>query len=127
MYFLQANTSKSDSWVDKEMTDNNNGRVSELKQQIGKIFIKIILELRPEKNVIKEDFETLYVLLEELKLSMQNETVIDKKYIGLLFFFYQSIIVEASHCNYSEHIMQEVWKISKHLILLLDEDILSTM
>src|SRR3569832_1607200 len=105
------------------MHNNNNLKIEELKQEVGSVFVKIILALRPDKIVNKADFNTLYLLLEELCDLMRNETVMDRKFVGRLFFMFNTIIVEASHCDYSDHIMQEVWKLSGCLMKLFDEEI----
>jgi len=81
----------------------------QINQEVEELVEKITSSLRgvdsSGKKVIDEEaVKALFLLLEQMKDFLQNEEVVNKRFVALIFYLYGQIHTEAMYTDYPEPI-----------------------
>jgi hypothetical protein len=90
-------------------------RLAEIEAEIDGLVLDLLGPLRMSKEVNENAFTRLYVLLDELKTTIQSEEWISRGLAGLLFTIFTSILAEADHCRNPEPLLMEAWKVAGYM------------
>lgn len=96
-----------------------NNRMIEIEESINKLIVDLLVPIRTSKTINKAAFDKLYLLLEEVKMLVKGEVVINRRIAGLLFFIYTTVSAEAEHAHYSNPIFIEVGRLEDYLSKIL--------
>ncbi len=96
-----------------------NDRMIEIEESINKLTVDLLVPIRASKSINREAFDKLYLLLDELKVLIKGEILINRKLAGVLFFIYTTVSAEAKHANYPDHIFIEAGMLEDYLSKIL--------
>lgn len=84
-------------------------------EQINDIILDLLGPVRTKKEIKREIFDKLYLILDNIKKEIKGEEVIPRKLAGILFFIYFSLNAEAIHTKYPDAIFMETANIESYL------------
>jgi hypothetical protein len=96
-----------------------NDRMREIEDIINELAVDLLVPIRASKIVNKEAFDQLYLLLDEVKISIKGEKLISRKLAGMLFFIYTAVSAEAEHAHYTNAVLIEAGKLEGYLNKIL--------
>lgn len=96
-----------------------------IEKDIEQLIKKILLDLRPEKKINKDNFDTLYLKIEEYKNLIKDQESLSRSITGVLFYFFSTLVFEAQYIHYDEKIMKEVFRFRIALLNVFDEKFLN--
>jgi len=91
-----------------------NERLFEIENEIDTLLTEIIVPLR-RKEINEEAFEKLFCILNESTKLLENESVISKRFAGLLFFAYTQIETQGKYAKYPDPIFKKLARLKSSI------------